>query len=238
MTQPTGARVLVVDDEPTIRRALRRTLEGNGFQVDAVADGASALHEHSEWHPDIVLLDLGLPDMEGLEVLRQIRAVASTPILVLSVREAQRDKVTALELGADDYVTKPFSVDELLARIRVALRHAAHLAAGTSPVFRAGDLEVDLERRRVRVGGQEVHLTPTEHDLLMAFIRHPDRVLTDDMLLHEVWGPAHESEGHYLHVYMSRLRKKIEPRGRQILRTEPGIGYRLLTDEFAGKSHI
>lgn len=238
MTQQTGARVLVVDDEPAIRRALKRMLTGNGFQVKAVADGRAALHEHADWHPDIVLLDLGLPDMDGIEVIREIRLVATTPIVVLSVRDAQTAKVAAFELGADDYITKPFGVNELLARIQVALRHAAHLPAGGTAIFRVGDLEVNLELRRVVVGGRVVHLTPTEHDLLMAFVRNPDRVLTDQMLLNEVWGPTHESEGHYLHVYMSRLRKKIAPRGaeQQRLQTEPGVGYRLVTDEFAAKN--
>jgi two-component system KDP operon response regulator KdpE len=215
-------------------------LTGKGFQVKAVSDGRAALHEHADWHPDIVLLDLGLPDMDGMEVVQEIRLVATTPIVVLSVRDAQHDKVTALEHGADDYVTKPFGVNELLARVQVALRHAAHLPAGGAAVFRAGDLQVDLEHRRVLVSGREVHLTPTEHDLLMAFVRNPDRVLTDQMLLNEVWGPTHESEGHYLHVYMSRLRKKIQPSApeQQRLRTEPGVGYRLITDEFAAKSDI
>jgi two-component system KDP operon response regulator KdpE len=240
MTQQTGARILVVDDEPAIRRALKRMLEGKGFQVKAVVDGRTALAEHADWHPDLVLLDLGLPDIDGTEVVREIRKLATTPIVVLSVRDAQSEKVKALELGADDYVTKPFGVSELVARIQLALRHAAHLPSGVSAIFRTGDLEVDLEHRRVLVGGREVHMTPTEHDLLMAFVRNPDTVLTDQMLLNEVWGAAHESEAHYLHVYMSRLRKKIQPSGGQgqRLQTEPGVGYRLITDEFAAKSNV
>jgi two-component system, OmpR family, KDP operon response regulator KdpE len=240
MTKPVGARVLLVDDEPGIRRALKRMLTGKGFQVKAVGDGRAALHEHAEWHPDIVLLDMRLPDMDGLEVVRDIRKVATTPIVVLSVRDSERDKVTALELGADDYVTKPFGVEELLARVHIALRHAAHLPSGSAGIFKAGDLEVDVELRRVLAAGREVHLTPTEHDLLMAFVRNPDKVLTDQMLLKEVWGQEHESELHYLHVYMARLRKKIQtgPGQPGCLRSEPGVGYRLISDEFPTKSKI
>ena len=181
--------------------------------------------------PDVVILDLGLPDVDGSEVIRRVRGDGNTPIIVLSVRGAERDKVAALDLGADDYLTKPFGVEELLARIRVALRHAAHPAAGAEPVFKTGDLEVDLERRRVRTSGQEVHLTPTEYDLLRAFIENPDRVLTDRMLLQAVWGGEYGDEAHYLHVYMARLRKKIEPDPQRprYLQTEPGVGYRMVT---------
>jgi two-component system KDP operon response regulator KdpE len=240
MTQPTGARILVVDDEPTIRRVLKRILARHGFQVKVAETGRDALVEHAGWHPELVLLDLGLPDLDGLEVIRQIRKMATTPIVVLSVRERERDKVTALELGADDYLTKPFGIDELLARVHIALRHAAHLPSGSAGIFKAGDLEVDLERRRVLAAGREVHLTPTEYDLLMAFVRNPDKVLTDQMLLKEVWGQAHESELHYLHVYIARLRKKIQTgQGHSgCLQTEPGVGYRLISDEFPTKSNI
>jgi two-component system KDP operon response regulator KdpE len=240
MTQPTGARILVVDDEPTIRRVLKRILARHGFQVKVAETGRDALVEHAGWHPELVLLDLGLPDLDGLEVIRQIRKMATTPIVVLSVRERERDKVTALELGADDYLTKPFGIDELLARVHIALRHAAHLPSGSAGIFKAGDLEVDLERRCVLAAGREVHLTPTEYDLLMAFVRNPDKVLTDQMLLKEVWGQAHESELHYLHVYIARLRKKIQTgQGHSgCLQTEPGVGYRLISDEFPTKSNI
>lgn len=233
MSQAAGARVLVVDDEPAILRAVRSVLARHGFQVETAETGREALEVHACRRPDVILLDLGLPDMDGMEVIRAVRERASTPIIVLSVRGAERDKVAALDLGADDYLTKPFGVDELLARVRVALRHAARPARGSAAVFRARDLEVDLERRRVRVGGQEVHLTPTEYELLKAFIAHPNRVLTDRMLLQQVWGPQYGSEAHYLHVYVARLRKKLEadPRNPRYLVTEPGVGYRLLADE-------
>lgn len=232
MTVISGAHILVVDDEPSIQRALRTILTRHDYQVEVAESGRQGLDYYSRRHPDLILLDLGLPDIDGLEVLRQIRAQANTPIVVLSVRGAERDKVAALDLGADDYLTKPFGVDELLARVRVALRHAAHPAQGAAAVFRTGDLEVDLERRRVSVGGHEVHLTPTEYQLLMAFVAHPNKVLTDRMLLREVWGPDYGAEAHYLHVYVARLRKKIEadPQEPRYLITEPGVGYRLLVD--------
>jgi two-component system KDP operon response regulator KdpE len=163
------------------------------------------------------------------KIIETIRATSSTPIIVLSVRENEGDKVRALDLGADDYLTKPFGVDELLARIRVALRHAAHPSSGAQATFRDGDLEIDIERRRVTVAGQEVRLTPTEYDLLRALVGKPGRVLTDRMLLQEVWGPDYGSEAHYLHVYVGRLRKKIEPDPQRPVHivTEPGVGYRL-----------
>lgn len=228
-----GARVLVVDDEPAILRALRTILTRQSFQVDTAESGRQALECYTTRHPDVVLLDLGLPDVDGLTIIRSIRERASTPIIVLSVRGAERDKVAALDLGADDYLTKPFGVEELLARLRVALRHAARPPRGPSAIFRTGELEVDLERRRVRVGGREVHLTPTEYALLKAFIAHPGKLLTDRMLLQEVWGPQYSSEAHYLHVYVARLRKKLEPdpQNPRYLVTEPGVGYRLLAEE-------
>jgi len=228
-----GARVLVVDDEPGIVRALRANLTGHGFQVETVETGEAALASYRRQKPDLIILDLGLSDMDGTEVIRELRLESSVPILVLSVRGGERDKVAALDLGADDYLTKPFGVDELLARVRVSLRHAAGLASGAEPVFRSGELEIDLERRRVRFAGDEVHLTPTEFDLLKAFVAHPDRVLTDRMLLQAVWGPEYGDEAHYLHVYIARLRKKIEPDPQRprCLITEPGVGYRLVTSE-------
>lgn len=233
MSGAVGARVLVVEDEPAIAKALHTNLTRHGFQVQSSKTGADGMAGYNRWRPDIILLDLGLPDMDGLDVIRQVRASASTPIVVLSVRGAERDKVAALDLGADDYLTKPFGVDELLARIRVALRHAARPASGAAPVFASGDLQVNLERRIVRAGGQDVHLTPTEYDLLRVFVTNPDRVLTDRMLLQEVWGAEYGSEAHYLHVYVARLRKKIEqdPQEPRHLLTEPGVGYRLVTEE-------
>lgn len=232
MSRPAGARVLVVDDEPAIVRAVATNLRRHGFQVQAAEQGQEALDIYGTFHPDLVVLDLGLPDLDGIEVVRQIRARANTPIIVLSVRGAEHDKIGALDLGADDYLTKPFSIGELLARIRVAIRHLAGPTSGTEPLQRAGDIEVDLERRQVRVSGQEVHLSPTEYDLLKALMAHPNKVLTDHMLLRQVWGLEYGSEDHYLHVYIARLRKKLEtdPQNPRYLVTEPGIGYRLVSE--------
>jgi len=227
-----GAHILVVDDEPAIVRALKTNLVGHGFEVETAASATACLEAYGLRRPDVIILDLGLPDMDGTEVIRRIRNEGNTPIIVLSVRGAEKDKVAALHMGADDYITKPFGVDELLARIRVALRHAAGPASGTEPIFRTGELEVDLEYRRVLVSGEEVHLTPTEYDLLRALISHPDKVMTDTMLLRSVWGPDYGDEIHYLHVYVARLRRKIEPDPQQprYLITEPGVGYRLKTE--------
>ncbi len=202
MSRPRGARILVVEDERGILRYLHTNLAHRGFQVEAVGTGQQALESYTRFHPDLILLDLGLPDISGLEIIRQVRKHSSTPIIVLSAREAEHEKVTALDLGADDYLTKPFGIDELLARVRVALRHAARPAYGAMPVFQTGDLAVDLERRRVTVAGNEVHLSPTEYELLKAFIGHPDKVLTDRMLLDQVWGAGYAFDDHYLHVYV------------------------------------
>ncbi|MCL4466513.1 MAG: response regulator transcription factor [Chloroflexi bacterium] len=226
----SGARILVVDDEPEILRAVRTNLSKHGYQIDTAANGKQALEAFNRRRPDLLLVDLGLPDMDGLEVIRTVREQASTPVIVLSVREAEHDKIGALDLGADDYLTKPFSVEELRARIRVALRHSAHPDAGSSAVFRTGELEVDFEHRIVRVAGQEIHLSPTEYDLLRVFCVHPNKVLTHRMLLQQVWGNEYGSERYYLHAYLARLRKKIEPDSQnpRYLVTEPGVGYRLL----------
>ena len=233
MSRPGGARILVVEDEPAIVRVVRPILTHHGFQVEAVGTGGQALASHAGRRPDLVLLDLGLPDMDGLEVIRRIRAETDTPIVVLSVRGAERDKVAALDLGADDFLTKPFGADELVARVRVALRHAVRPRSGAAAVFRTGGLEMDLERRRVSVEAREVHLTPTEYELLKVLVQHPNRVLTTRMLLQRVWGSEYDTEDHYLHVYATRLRKKIEvdPQAPRYLVTEPGVGYRLLSDE-------
>jgi len=227
----SGARVLVVDDEPAIVRTVRANLSQRGFRVDVAETGSEAL-ERAQHRPDLILLDLGLPDAEGLDLIKQLRERGPAPIIVLSARGAERDKVRALDLGADDYLTKPFGVEELFARIRVALRHTLRTASD-APLFRTGGLVVDLEHRRVSVEGEELRLTPTEYALLTALARNADRVVTDAMLLREVWGPEYGDEDHYLHVYVARLRKKIEkdPQNPRYIVTEPGIGYRLLTEE-------
>ncbi|HEY3127569.1 MAG TPA: response regulator transcription factor, partial [Candidatus Limnocylindria bacterium] len=198
MSPASGARILLVDDEPAIVRAVRANLGSRGFRVEVAVSGSEAL-ERAESHPDLILLDLGLPDLDGLDLIRALRGRGRAPIIVLSARGAERDKVRALDLGADDYLTKPFGVEELLARIRVALRHT--LQSGTDePVFRNRGLTVDIEHRRVTVDDEELHLTPTEYALLTALVRHADRVVTDSMLLQEVWGPEYGDEDHYLHV--------------------------------------
>ncbi len=221
----TGARILVVDDEVQIRRALTRTLEANGFDVRAVATGEEALAA-LRWRPEVILLDLMLPDLDGLEVARRIREQAALPILVLSARGEEPQKVLALDQGADDYITKPFGTDELLARIRVALRHAAGQPA--APVIETGDLRIDLERRIVTRGGVAVHLIPTEYEVLKYLARHAGKVITQRLLLQHVWGPEHVEETQYLHVVISQLRRKIErhPARPQYILTEPGVGYR------------
>ena len=225
--------VLVIEDEPQMRRLLRTTLRAHGYQVVEAATAREGLAQAAGRNPDLVLLDLGLPDGDGLEVTRTIRRSSRRPIIVISARGQERDKVAALDEGADDYLTKPFGVQELLARLRVALRHAA-MPAGTppAPVFQAGDLRVDSVRRRVFRGSQEVHLTPTEYRLLTALIRHAGRVVTHRQLLHEVWGANYADQTHYLRVYMAQLRHKLEPDAARprLLTTEPGIGYRLLDE--------
>src|SRR5450756_565054 len=232
MNRSTGPMILVVDDEQAILRSVRTNLVRHGFDVEVAETGRQALEVYGRRHPDIVLLDLGLPDMDGMEVIREIRDRDSTPIVVLSVRGAESDKVAALDLGADDYLTKPFGVGELLARIRVALRHAFRSPLTNSSQFRAGELEVDLGLHKVLVRGNEVHLSPTEYQLLKAFIGYPNKVLTDRMLLQQVWGPEYGSEAHYLHVYVGRLRKKLEEDSQhpRYITTEPGVGYRLLAE--------
>jgi two-component system KDP operon response regulator KdpE len=210
---------------------VRANLGRHGFRVDTAATAQEAM-EHAQARPDLILLDLGLPDGDGLSLIQTIREQSDTPIIVLSARGAERDKVRALDLGADDYLTKPFGLDELYARIRVALRHNTRLP-GSGPVFRTGGLEVDVEKRRVTIDGEEIHLTPTEYTLLVTLAKNADRVVTDAMLLREVWGPEYGDEDHYLHVYVARLRKKLErdPQSPRYLQTEPGVGYRLLAED-------
>lgn len=223
-----GASILVVDDEKEIVRALQQGLTAHGYAVLTANTGRDALDAIRRHRPDLLLLDLMLPDMSGLEICRRIRAESNVPILILSVKDAEYDKVEALDLGADDYVPKPFGMDEVLARIRVALRHAAQVSKGKEPQFQAGPLCVDFARRRVTVAGREVALTPTEFDLLKVFTTHQGKLLTRQMLLKEVWGEVAHARVHSLHVYVAQLRQKIEPtpeRPRFIL-TIPGVGYR------------
>jgi len=221
----SGARILAVDDEPQIRRALRRTLEGHGYEVRTAGTGDEALRA-LPWRPDVILLDLMLPDLDGLAVARRVREQSTVPIIVISVRGEEDRKVQALDVGCDDYITKPFGMDELLARIRVALRHAA--GQTVAPVVQANDLRIDFERRLVTRGGDEIHLTPTEYDVLKYLVQHAGKVVTHRMLLQQVWGAEHLDETQYLHVFMSQLRRKLEPHPArpQYILTEPGVGYR------------
>ena len=233
---PAGkARVLVIDDEAEIGRATRSGLASVGFIVTWAATAAEGMAQVAQWHPDVVILDLSLPDMDGLEVCRQLRAWTPVPIIVLSVRAGERDKVTALELGADDYLTKPFTIGELIARVRVAIRHAAGGVGSSSATsrFHSGGLVLDFERRRVSVDGREVHLTPTEYEVLKYLAINVGRVITHRTLLRAVWGPEYDDEAHYLRVFVGQLRRKIEPEpSRPIyLLTVLGIGYRLADPE-------
>lgn len=225
-----GVRVLVVDDERPIRRFLRVSLEAHDHTVFEATNGPEALTAVVTHRPDLIILDLGLPDIDGLEITRRLREWTRTPIIILSVREHESDKIAALDAGADDYLTKPFSVGELLARLRVALRHAA--PPGDNPVFTTGDLMVDLARRLVTLAGREVQLTPTEYDLLKLLVAQAGKVLTHHQLLRQIWGMGYEEETHLLRVNISNLRRKLEPdpsRPTYIL-TEPGVGYRLHTE--------
>jgi two-component system KDP operon response regulator KdpE len=223
--------VVLIEDEPQIRRFLRATLTGHGYRLFEATTAAEGLVEIGSRQPDVVIVDLGLPDMDGLEVIRRAREWTAVPMIVLSARGHERDKVVALDAGADDYVSKPFGADELLARIRVALRHAAgasHEAAEAT--FEVGDLEVDLLHRHVSVADRQVHLTPIEYKLLTVLVHHAGKVATHTQLLRDVWGPAHTDQGHYVRVYMAHLRHKLEadPARPRYLLTEPGVGYRLV----------
>src|SRR5436305_12893486 len=228
----SGARILVVDDEIEILRALQRSLAAHGFEVFTASNGEDALESINHYRPDLMLLDLGLPGINGLEVTKRVRKQSNLPIIVLSVKDAERDKVQALDLGADDYVPKPFGVDEVLARIRVALRHTARLVSGIQPRFESGPLCVEIARRHVTLDGQEVKLTPTEYDLLKVLIQHKGKIMTRQMLLKEVWGTGYGADSHYLHVYIGQLRRKIEPDPAHphFILTVPGVGYRFSDD--------
>jgi len=221
---------LIIEDEPHMRRFLRATLRGNAFQVVEAGSAREGLAQAAGRNPEVILLDLGLPDRDGREVTRELRRTTKAPIIILSARGQEHEKVTLLDLGADDYLTKPFGAAELLARIRVALRHAAMPPeAMQEPIFLAGEVSVDAIRRQVFRGKEEVHLTPTEYKLLLTLLRHAGQVLTHRQLLREVWGANYVEQTHYLRVYMAQLRHKLErdPTRPRLLLTEPGIGYRL-----------
>jgi two-component system KDP operon response regulator KdpE len=219
---------LIVDDELQIRRLLRVCLESKGYKVSEAATGQEGITQAAQYPPDVVILDLGLPDMEGVTVLKRLREWTKVPVIVLSVRDREEDKIAALDNGADDYVTKPFSTGELLARLRVAQRHAQ--PQPENAIFRSGNLEVDLASRAVTRSGKPVKLTATEYSLLRLFVQHAGKVLTHRQILREVWGPNSVDQTHYLRVYMTHLREKLEaqPASPALFITEPGIGYRLV----------
>lgn len=223
----SGPLVLIVDDEIQIRRFLRISLEANGYAVEEAETGQGALLQAARLRPDLMILDLGLPDMDGIEVLKRLREWSHTPVLILSVRDADRDKVALLDAGADDYLTKPFSVDELLARLRAAQRHARQEEGRLS--FQFGSVQIDLARRQVTRKGEPVKLTPTEYALLRLLVQHAGKVLTHRQILQEVWGKEYVDETHYLRVYFAQLRQKLEddPAIPTLILTEPGVGYRL-----------
>lgn len=226
-----GARILVVDDEKQIRRMLTAALEGYGYSIGEAASGNECLRQASIFHPDLIVLDLGLPDIDGIEVIERLREWTQTPIIVLSVREHEDDKIKALDAGADDYVTKPFSMGELLARLRAALRRMAK--SDDEPVFTFGELSMDLARRNVTIRGKEVKLTPTEYEVLKYLAQQAGRVVTHRQLLRAIWGSNYQEESQYLRVYIGQLRRKIEtdPSQPSHIITEPGVGYRLVTGD-------
>lgn len=228
-----GPAVVLVEDEPQIRRFLRATLTSQGYRLFEADNGEAGIVEVATRQPDIILLDLGLPDMDGLDVIRRLREWTSTPIIVLSARGQERDKIAALDAGADDYVSKPFGVGEVLARMRVALRYLTRSPTGAGDsVFAIGDLQVNLASREVTLAGKPVHLTPIEYRLLTFLIRHAGKILTHQQLLKEVWGPNQTEQAHYLRVYVAQLRRKLEadPARPRYLLTEPGVGYRFTAD--------
>jgi two-component system KDP operon response regulator KdpE len=227
-----GRSVVVIEDDPQIRRFLRTALGAEGFALHEAETGERGLLEAAMRKPDFVILDLGLPDVDGVEVVRRLREWTDLPVIVLSARSQEADKISALDAGADDYLTKPFGLGELLARIRVALRNRARTAAPGEPAVSVGELSVDLAARRVTLAGNEVRLTPIEHRLLAALARHAGRVMTHRQLLREVWGAAYEEQSHTLRVHMATLRRKIEsdPARPRYLLTEIGVGYRLAAE--------
>ena len=223
-----GARILVIDDEKSIRRFMDASLTAKGYAVLQAKTGQEGAKMAAEEHPDIVILDLNLPDMDGVAVLKKIRVFSRVPVIVLTVKSAETDKELLLDSGADDYLVKPFSLTELLARIRVALRHSINLQDDTS--FRHGPLEIDFGNRQVSVEGREIHLTATEFNLLKALVSHAGKIVTQSHLLSEIWGPHAVEQSHYLRIYVSQLRRKLEDKStvlRGFIITEPGVGYRI-----------
>jgi two-component system KDP operon response regulator KdpE len=228
-----SAVIIIIEDEAQIRRFLRTSLTSEGYQVFEAETGRQGLVEAATRKPDLIVLDLGLPDMDGIEVVRELRAWSSVPVVILSARSQEGDKISALDAGADDYLVKPFGVGELLARIRVALRHVSTVANGEEEgVFSVGELKVDMIHRKITVSGAEVHLTPIEYRLLTVLVKHAGKVLTHRLLLKEVWGPNYVERAHYLRIYMGTLRHKLEidPARPRFLLTEVGVGYRLAVD--------
>jgi len=223
--------VLVVDDEPQIVRALRASLSAHGYEVLTAATGEDALTQAAASAPDCMILDLGLPDMDGTQVITQLRSWSEMPVVVLSAREEQTDKVAALDAGADDYLSKPFGIDELLARIRATLRRAKSVEPGPT-VLRFGELEIDLERRLVKRNGEPIHVTPTEYGLLEAMVTNPGKLLTHQWLLRRVWGRGYGEESHYLRIYVRQLRRKLgdDAAAPIYVATEPGVGYRWISE--------
>jgi two-component system, OmpR family, KDP operon response regulator KdpE len=224
-----GARILVVDDEKQIRRMLKAALEGYGYDIAEAASGHEGLSQTSIFHPDVIILDLGLPDIDGIEVIERLREWTQVPVIVLSVREHEDDKIKALDVGADDYVTKPFSMGELLARLRAALRRTA--GSEDTPILVFGELSIDISHRNVSVRGEEVKLTPTEYEVLKYLTQQAGRVVTHRQLLKAVWGSNYQEHSQYLRVYIGQLRRKLEldPSQPAYIITEPGVGYRLVT---------
>src|SRR5262249_2938193 len=224
-----NTRILVVDDEPQITRVFRRSLSAKGYEVQVAADGEEGIEVFRQWNPELVITDLSMPNMGGLELCRRIRKISRVPILILSVKGDERMKVEALDTGADDYITKPFGMDELFARVRAALRRASLPDHDTEAPFRVGDFHVDQTSRTIEMSGQKLHLTPKEYDLLLFFLKNPGKVLTHRLLLGSVWGGESVEQSEYLRVFIGQLRKKIErdPSNPHYLVTEPWVGYRL-----------
>jgi len=224
-----GARILIIDDEPQIRRLLKVALTAHGYEIDECKTGQEGINRASIFNPDLILLDLGLPDIDGKAVVVAIREWSKVPILILTARDQENEKIEALDVGADDYVTKPFSMGELLARLRVALRHA--VTADNAPIITCGDLVIDLVGRHVMKGDKEIKLTPTEYEILKVLAQNIGKVLTHKYLLKAVWGTAYNEDTHYIRVYIGQLRRKVEsnPAQPQYIITESGVGYRLMT---------